>query len=99
MALVLVLAGHRDDFATAISSVALPILGVTVLLHGIALLSRSEARHLWIQAAGAMAKRRVLYRASSMGILGSLLNGQLGVAARIAALRHSAPASALRSPR
>src|SRR5205823_11962333 len=47
--------------------------------------------HLSVQAAGGTVTRRVLYRASSMGILGSVLNGQLGAAARIAALRHSSP--------
>jgi hypothetical protein len=35
--------------------------------------------------------RRILYRASSMQVLGSVLNGQLGVAARITALRRSSP--------
>ena len=89
--LVLVLAGRRDDFATALSSAALPILAATVLLQIVALVSRSEAWHLSIEAAGGTVARRALYRASSMGILGSVLNGQLGVAARIAALRHSSP--------
>lgn len=88
-ALVLVLAGRRDDFATALSSAALSILGASVLLQVVALVSRSEAWHLSIEAAGGTVARRLLYRASSMGILGSVLNGQLGVAARIAALRHS----------
>jgi hypothetical protein len=87
----LVLAGRRHDFATALSSAALPILGASMLLQVVALVSRSEAWHLSIQAAGGTVARRVLYRASSMGILGSVLNGQLGVAARIAALRHSSP--------
>ena len=44
-----------------------------------------------IEAAGGTVDRRVLYRASSMQVLGSVLNGQLGVAARIAALRRSSP--------
>jgi hypothetical protein len=35
--------------------------------------------------------RRLLYRASSMGYVGSLLNAQVGTAARIAALRRSSP--------
>jgi hypothetical protein len=87
--LVVVLGGRRDDFATAFSGAPLPVLGVCVLLQGVALLSRSEAWHLSIQAAGGTVARRALYRASSMGILGSVVNGQLGVAARIAALRHS----------
>jgi cold shock CspA family protein len=64
---------------------------VTVLLQVVALVARSEAWHLSIEAAGGTVKRRVLYRASSMGVLGNVLNTQLGVAARIAALRHSSP--------
>jgi uncharacterized membrane protein YbhN (UPF0104 family) len=52
---------------------------------------RSEAWHLSIEAAGGTVARRILYRASSMQVLGSLINGQLGVAARIAALRRSSP--------
>jgi uncharacterized membrane protein YbhN (UPF0104 family) len=89
--LAVVLAGRRHEFVTALSSAALPVLAVSVLLQIVALVSRSEAWHLSIQAAGGTVRRRVLYRASSMGILGSVLNGQLGVAARIAALRHSSP--------
>src|SRR4029450_8041967 len=67
------------------------VFAATVLLQIGALVSRSEAWHLTIQAAGATVGRRVLYRASSMQVLGSLINGQLGVAARIAALRRSSP--------
>jgi hypothetical protein len=54
-----------------------------------ALLARSEAWHLSIDAAGGTVARRILYRASSVQVLGSVINGQLGVAARIAALRRS----------
>jgi uncharacterized membrane protein YbhN (UPF0104 family) len=90
--LVLLLAGHRDEFTTALSSAGPSVLCVATLLQVVALLARSEAWHLSIQAAGGTVDRRVLYRASSMGVLGSLLNGQLTVAARIAALRHSSPA-------
>src|SRR5215216_1523098 len=84
-------ARRRDEFGDALSSAALWVLGVTVLLQIVALLARSEAWHLTIRSAGGTVDRRVLYRASSMGVLSSLLNGQLGVAARIAALRHSSP--------
>jgi uncharacterized membrane protein YbhN (UPF0104 family) len=88
--LVLLLYGRRDEFAEALS-VAAWVLVVTVLLQIVALLARSEAWHLSIEAAGGKVDRRVLYRASSMGILGGLLNAQAAVAARIAALRHSSP--------
>lgn len=88
--LVFLLAGRRDEFEAALS-VAAWVLAVTVLLQIVALLARSEAWHLSIQAAGGTVDRRVLYRASSMGILGGLLNAQAAVAARIAALRRSSP--------
>jgi hypothetical protein len=89
--LVFVLAGRRDEFAAAISEAALWVLGVTVLLQIVALVARSEAWHLSIESAGGTVERRVLYRASSVQVLGSVVNGQLGVAARIAALRRSSP--------
>ena len=67
------------------------MLAATALLQIVALVARSEAWHLTIEAAGGTVARRVLYRASSMQVLGSVINGQLGVAARIAALRRSSP--------
>jgi uncharacterized membrane protein YbhN (UPF0104 family) len=89
--LVLLLAGRRHEFAQALSTVAAWALAVTVLLQIVALVGRSEAWHQSIEAAGGTVARRVLYRASSMQVLGSVLNSQLGVAARIAALRRSSP--------
>jgi len=65
------------------------VLAIAVVAQIVALLARSEAWHLSIREAGGRVGRRVLYRASSMQVLGSVLNGQLGVAARIAALRRS----------
>ena len=91
--LAVVLAGRRDDFVTALSEVAVWTFAVTVLLQIVALLARSEAWHLSVEAAGGTVERRVLYRASSVQVLGSVVNSQLGVAARIAALRRSSPAS------
>jgi uncharacterized membrane protein YbhN (UPF0104 family) len=85
------LAGRRDEFAAALSSVAVWVVAVTVLLQVVALVSRSEAWHLTIQAAGGTVRRRVLYRASSLQVVGGTLNSHLGVAARIAALRRSSP--------
>jgi hypothetical protein len=95
---VLALAERRDEFAAALSMASLWLLGLTALLQTVVLLARSEAWHLSIQAAGGEVRRRVLYRASSMQVLGSVINGQLGVAARIAALRRSSPAVAPQVP-
>ena len=89
--LVWLLAGRREEFTSAISSVAVWAILVTVLLQAVALVSRSEAWHLTIEAAGGTVPRRVLYRASSVQVLGGVLNSYLGVAARIAALRRSSP--------
>jgi uncharacterized membrane protein YbhN (UPF0104 family) len=89
--LALLLAGRGDEFSMALSSAAVWVLAVTALLQIVALVARSEAWHLTIEAAGGTVERRVLYRASSFQVLGSLINGQLGVAARIAALRRSSP--------
>jgi hypothetical protein len=89
--LALLLAGRRDEFAAALSGAAGWVLAATVLLQIVALLARSEAWHLTIQEAGGTVDRRVLYRASSMGVLGGLLNAQAAVAARIAALRPLLP--------
>ena len=83
------LAGRRDEFTTALSGAAAWVLAVTVLLQIGALLARSEAWHLTIEEAGGTVDRRVLYRASSMGVLGGLLNAQAAVVARIAALRRT----------
>jgi uncharacterized membrane protein YbhN (UPF0104 family) len=89
--LVFLLAGRREEFEAAISDAAGWVLVVTVMLQVVGLLARSEAWHLTIQAAGGSVDRRVLYRASSVQVLGSVINTQLGVAARIAALRRSSP--------
>jgi len=97
-ALAFVLAGRRQEFAAAISQVAAWTLVATVVLQIGALVARSEAWHLSIDAAGGTVSRRLLYRASSMQVLGAILNGQLGVAARIAALRRWSPADSPQVP-
>jgi uncharacterized membrane protein YbhN (UPF0104 family) len=89
--LVLLLAGRRDEFTAALSSAAVWVIAVTTLLQIVALVARSEAWHLTIEAAGGAVDRRILYRASSMQVLGGVINGHLGVAARIAALRRASP--------
>ena len=65
------LAGRRDEFSTALSGPPLGARGVTALLQIVALVSRSEAWHLTIGAAGGEVDRRALYRASSTQVLGS----------------------------
>ncbi|MFL5844035.1 MAG: hypothetical protein ACJ762_05015 [Solirubrobacteraceae bacterium] len=89
--LVVVLYGHRHDFAEAFSSASLGVLALATGLQIVALLARTEAWHGCINAAGGTVERRLLFRASSLGYVGSLLNAQLGTAARIAALRRSSP--------
>lgn len=89
--LAALLAGRRDEFTAALSSASVWTIVLTTLLQAVALVARSEAWHITIEAAGGAVPRRVLYRASSMQVLGSVLNGHLGVAARIAALRRSSP--------
>ena len=90
-ALAVVLAGRGDEFADAFARASVGVLAVTALLQIVALVARSEAWHLTIGAAGGSVERRVLFRASSMQVLGGVFNGHLGVAARIAALRRSSP--------
>lgn len=85
------LAGRWEEFTSALSGVSVVVVGLTVLLQVAALVSRSEAWHLTIGAAGGTVGRRTLYRASSVQVLGGVLNSHLGVAARIAALRRSSP--------
>lgn len=96
--LVLLVAGRREEFAEAMTSAALWVLALAALLQIVALLARSEAWHLTIEAAGGNVARRPLYRASSVQVLGGMINGQLGVAARIAALRRSSPEVAPQVP-
>lgn len=96
VAVVIALWGKRHDLATAIESAPLSVLAAAVGLQLLALLLRSEAWYVCVIAAGGSVSRRRLYRASSTGFLGGLVNAQLGTAARIAALRRSAPAE---SPR
>ena len=89
--LVSLLSGRRDEFTEALASASALVIAATALLQVVALVSRSEAWHITIEAAGGAIDRRVLYRASSMQVLGGMLNSHLGVAARIAALRRSSP--------
>jgi uncharacterized membrane protein YbhN (UPF0104 family) len=93
-----VLADRREEFTTALGAAPVWILVAATLLQLVALVSRTEAWHVCVAAAGGLAGRRLLYRAASIGYVGSQLNSQLGTAARIAALRRSAPALCPRVP-
>ncbi len=95
--LAAVIAGRRDDFTEALQSAPLWLLAAAVVLQLLALLARSEAWHRCVEAAGSTVPRRGVFRASGVGGLGSIVNGQLGVAARIAALRHAAPSQCPRA--
>ena len=92
------LAGQRDEFATALGSAPVWILLLAAALQVLALVSRSEAWHASVTAAGGTVSRRRLHRAAGTGNLASVVNTQLGAAARIAVLRRSAPADAPRVP-
>ena len=96
--LAYVLAGHRDEFATALNKAPVWILLAAAALQLVALLSRTESWRICVSAAGGTVGRRRLYRAASMGYLGSQLNSQVGTAARIGALRRSSPAECPRVP-
>jgi hypothetical protein len=83
------LAGHRDDFAEALRSAPVWVLLVVTALQLLALVSRCEAWHTCVAAAGGVISRRRLFHAGGLGNLGSLVNAQVGAAARIAVLRRS----------
>jgi GNAT superfamily N-acetyltransferase len=71
---------------------------LAVLLQIVALTSRTEAWYVCVRATGAAVGRRRLFRAAGVGYLASVLNGSLGVAARIASLRRTAPDDSPRVP-
>jgi uncharacterized membrane protein YbhN (UPF0104 family) len=98
VAIAIGLAGHGHDFIVALGSAPIWVLGLAIALHVLWLLARSEAWRVCIGAAGGSVGRRSLYRASSIGYLGNIFNGQFGLAVRIGALRRSAPTECPRAP-
>jgi hypothetical protein len=94
----LVLIGKWDELETGVTGAPLAVAMAAVILQVLALVARSEAWHVCVRAGGGTVGRRTLYRASSMGFVGGLLHTQLGTAARIAALRRSAPDASPRVP-
>jgi uncharacterized membrane protein YbhN (UPF0104 family) len=98
VALAFALAAHSDDFTTALHAAPLALLGLVVALQLLALLARTEAWYVSVRATGATASRRRLYRASSVGSVAVVINGQVGLAARLAVLRRSCPRESPRIP-
>jgi uncharacterized membrane protein YbhN (UPF0104 family) len=96
--LAYVLADRRAEFGTALASAPLWILGVATVLQLLALVSRTESWQICVAAAGGTVGRRCLYRAASFGYVGSQLNSHIGAAARIGALRRTAPQECPRVP-
>ena len=96
--LAYVLADRRDEFATALRAAPLWVLLTASALQLLALVSRTESWRICVAAAGGTVGRRCLYRAASMGYVGSQLNSQIGTAARIGALRRAAPDECPRVP-
>jgi uncharacterized membrane protein YbhN (UPF0104 family) len=78
IALAIALAGHGHDFIVALGSAPFWVLGIAVVLHVLWLLARTEAWGVCIEAAGGTLGRRSLYRASSIGYLANIFNGQFG---------------------
>jgi hypothetical protein len=92
------LAGRGGQFTAALHAAPIWILSLAIALQGVSLLGRTEAWNVCVRATGATVTRRVLYRAAGFGYLLSLVNGSLGVAARIASLRRAAPQTSPRIP-
>jgi uncharacterized membrane protein YbhN (UPF0104 family) len=97
-ALAWALSGRRDEFAAALDAAPISILLLAVALQIVALVSRSEAWHASVTAAGGTLSRRRLHQAAGVGNLASVINTQLSTAARIAVLRRTAPDEAPRVP-
>jgi uncharacterized membrane protein YbhN (UPF0104 family) len=96
--LAYVVADSREEFGAALGAAPLWILLVATALQLLALVSRTESWRICVAAAGGTVGRRRLYRAASIGYVGTQLNSQIGTAARIGALRRAAPDESPRVP-
>src|ERR671925_601052 len=96
--LAYLIADSRDEFGAALSSAPVWVLVAATALQLLALVARTESWQICVAAAGGTVGRRCLYRAASMGYVGSQLNSQIGTAARIGALRRAAPDECPRVP-
>ena len=91
VALAIMIAGRWGEFSGALAGAPVGILVIAAGLQVAALLTRSESWKVCVRSAGGGVGRRRVYRAASVGYAASIVNGQLGFAMRIAALRRSAP--------
>jgi uncharacterized membrane protein YbhN (UPF0104 family) len=89
--LVVVLAGRWGQFASAAAGAPWWTLTAAVALQTASLLARSESWNVCLHAAEATVNRRRVYRAAGVGYVGNIVNGELGFALRIAALKRGAP--------
>lgn len=96
--LAYVLAGRRAQFTAALNTAPLRLLILAAVLQVVALLARSEAWRICVRAAGGTVSRRLLFRAAGVGYLASVLNGSVGMAARIFSLKRVAPDTTPRVP-
>jgi uncharacterized membrane protein YbhN (UPF0104 family) len=96
--LTFALAGRRGQFVAAFDRAPLTLLALAALLQIVALVGRTEAWYVCVRASGGTMGRRLLFRAAGVGYLASLINGSVGVAARIASLRQAAGPTAPRVP-
>jgi uncharacterized membrane protein YbhN (UPF0104 family) len=88
---VVAIGGRWGSVEHALAAAPLWILAASTVLQLGSLVARSEAWLRCVRAAGGSVGRRCLFRAASVGYLGNLINGEIGFAMRIAALRRSAP--------
>ena len=95
--LAYVLAGRGAQFSTALRTAPISLLALSVLLQIGALLARTEAWTICVQAAGATVNRRVLFRSAAAGCIASIVNGSVGMAVRVASVRRAAPQSTPRA--
>ena len=89
--IVVALIGKWDELSGGISGAPVAIVAAAAALQVFALVTRTEAWNGCVRASGGTLGRRRLFRASSVGCVGNLVNCQLGTAARIAALRRIGP--------
>ena len=97
--LALALGGRWTSLTHAVAAAPLMSLVAAALLQSALLVARSEAWNRCVRAAGGTVGRGQLYRIASLGYLGNVINGELGFAIRIGALRRTAsPTPPGRSP-